>query len=172
MVFCKYCGAQVQEDVRFCPACGKEMEGNPQQPGYTAQPGYAAQPGQYDEARDIQDNKVMAVLSYLSLLFLIPLCMGTYKTSPYTKFHLNQGIVLFIASAIFSIAYGIVMAILGGIFTAVFLYSGFWVIWTIISTILGLAYLIPAVFCILGIINAATGKCKPLPIIGKFSVIK
>lgn len=44
---------------------------------------------------DIQKNKYIAALSYLSILFLIPLLLK--KDSPFAQFHAKQGLVLFIA---------------------------------------------------------------------------
>jgi len=115
---------------------------------------------------DIQENKGMAILSYI--IFFIPLLVGTHKTSPYVKFHVNQGTVLFLASLIFGVAYGILYGIISAILLAAFAF----VLWGIISTILALLWLAPTILAILGIINAATGKVKELPVIGKFSIIK
>jgi uncharacterized membrane protein len=44
---------------------------------------------------DIKKNKLVAALSYLSILFLIPLLLR--KDSPFAQFHAKQGAVLFIA---------------------------------------------------------------------------
>ena len=106
----------------------------------------------------------MAVLSYI--IFFIPLIVGAHKTSPYVKFHANQGTVLFIANLAFGIVYSIIFSIL----SVILLVTS--VLGPIIITIFGLLWIIPAVLAILGIINAATGKCKELPIIGKFTIIK
>jgi len=38
--------------------------------------------------------------------------------------------------------------------------------------LLGLFGFVFLVFCIMGIINAANGKMKPLPVIGTFTIIK
>ena len=116
----------------------------------------------------------MAVLAYI--LFFVPLIAGAHKTSPFVKFHTNQGTVLWIASLIFGVVYGIVTAILGAIFisTATTL-SGLGAgigIYGVITTILSLLWIVPAVLAIMGIVNAVTGKTKPLPLIGKFTIIK
>ena len=115
---------------------------------------------QYDP-RDVQQTKSIAWLSYLGILFLIP--MFVYKESPYTKFHVNQGIVLCILDVAGGVVLGIVSAIL------------WWVpfIGGIISGLLSLAFgVLVLVLMILGIINAATGKAEPLPIIGKIVIYK
>ena len=47
---------------------------------------------------DVANNKVMAILSYFWILFLIPLFAA--KESPFARFHANQGLLLFIWSII------------------------------------------------------------------------
>ena len=199
MAFCSKCGAQVQDGAGFCPACGQAMAAappqQPQQPYQEPQQQYQQPQQQYQQPQqqyqqpqqqyqqpqqqyqpqyqqpydDVQNNKVMAILSYFGILFLIPLATGAHKTSPFVKFHLNQGIVL----AIVMVGWGVVYGVLTGIVTAIFfasIYAG--AIGSIIIGILGLAWFFPAVLCILGIVNAATGKMKQLPLIGKFTIIK
>ncbi|MEG1027853.1 MAG: hypothetical protein RSE07_04105, partial [Oscillospiraceae bacterium] len=51
--------------------------------------------------QDINQNKGIACISYLSILFIIPLLVK--PESPFVKFHVNQGLNLFIISVIFSI---------------------------------------------------------------------
>ncbi|MCL2882342.1 MAG: zinc ribbon domain-containing protein [Coriobacteriia bacterium] len=167
MAFCQKCGAQVADGTPTCPTCGAPMAGAPA-PNY-APPAQAAPP-----ANDAEANKGMAVLAYI--LFFVPLIAGAHKTSPFVKFHTNQGTVLWIASLIFGVVYGIVTAILGAIFisTATTL-SGLGAgigIYGVITTILSLLWIVPAVLAIMGIVNAVTGKTKPLPLIGKFTIIK
>lgn len=94
---------------------------------------------------DVQENKVIAFLSYLGLLVLIPLLAK--KDSPFAQFHAKQGLVLLIAW----VALGIISWIP---------FIG-WVI-----GIIGLIVL--AVFGIMGIINALSGQAKELPLIGQF----
>lgn len=43
---------------------------------------------------DIKENKVVAAIGYLSILFLIPLLLK--KDSPFAQFHAKQGLYLFI----------------------------------------------------------------------------
>jgi uncharacterized membrane protein len=108
----------------------------------------------------------MAMLAYL--FFFIPLLAGTYKTSPYVRFHANQGTVLFIMA----LAYSGAIAILRTIGTTVLLSARLWVFMDLFLTLLVLINLVPLVFVILGMIAAANGQLKPLPIIGAFSVFK
>jgi len=94
---------------------------------------------------DIQDNKVIAALSYFGLLVLVPLLAK--KDSPYCQFHAKQGLVLLIAWVIIGII--AVIPILGWI-------VGF----------LGSIFLL--VLFVIGLINALGGKAKELPVIGQF----
>ena len=107
---------------------------------------------EFDQS-DIQQNKVMAVLAYFGLLFLVPLLAA--KESKYAKFHTNQGLVIWIAGLIA----GVVSSILAVI--------------PVVGAILGaLISLVMFALMIIGIINAATGKAKELPVIGKIKLLK
>lgn len=95
--------------------------------------------------KDIDENKLMAVLGYLGLLLLIPLLAK--KDSAYAQFHAKQGLVLLIAY----FACGIVMMI------------------PVVGWIIGtLGMLGCFIFFIMGIVNAFSGKMNELPLIGKF----
>lgn len=43
---------------------------------------------------DIKENKVVAAIGYLSILFLVPLLLK--KDSPFAQYHAKQGLYLFI----------------------------------------------------------------------------
>ena len=101
------------------------------------------------DPNDVQSNKVMAILAYFGILFLIPLLAA--KESAYARYHTNQGLILFL--------FVFVCGILG-----VIPRIG-WLITTV-------GYLAWFVFLIIGVINAAGGKMKPLPLIGNFTLIK
>lgn len=87
-----------------------------------------------------QKNVGMAVLSYLGILVLIPLLTDA-KKDPFVKFHIKQGLVLLIADIVASFI--IWVPFIG------------WILW------LGIVVLL-----IIGIINAANGQEKELPVIG------
>ena len=108
------------------------------------------------DPNDIQQNKIMAVLAYLSWLVLVPI-FGA-KNSPFARFHANQGLALAIAEIICWIVLGILvrLPLIGWIF----------------GLIEGVFSLVCLVFAIIGIVNAANGRAKELPIVGKFRVLK
>ena len=170
MAFCQKCGAPVQDGIQFCPTCGANLYAGAGDMNAPAQSYQAPQQQQYRQAppvNDVDANKGMAVLAYF--IFFIPLIAGTHKTSPYVKFHTNQGTLLFIFAAAWSIVLGIIMAIISAILVSAYLFA----VWTIISLILSLLYLVPLVLLIVGVVNAVGGKTKPLPVIGNlFTIIK
>jgi len=113
------------------------------------------------EADDAEKNKVMGILAYLGILCLVPILAA--KDSPFAKYHANQGLVLFIVWIVLAV----VLNTVNYVFLAI-LPSGLGFIFSILS----LAYLGLLVLAILGIINAARGKCVPLPVIGGIKLLK
>ncbi len=113
------------------------------------------------DPQDIENNKVMALLAYLSWLVLIPLFAA--KDSKFARFHCNQGIVLAIAElALNFVVFPILSAILGGVPVVGLLIS-------IVSGLVGLCFF---VLSVIGIINAVQGQAKELPVIGGFKILK
>jgi len=151
-MFCSGCGKEIPEGSKFCPECGKATNGTP---------------NVTNTVSDSDSTKtLMAILAYI--LFFIPLLTGAHKTSDFVKYHTNQGTVLFLATLIFSIALSIITAI----FTTILIAIGAWGLLKTIGTILGLLWLAPLALCILGIVNVVKNQTKPLPVIGKFTIIK
>jgi uncharacterized membrane protein len=111
------------------------------------------------DAEDAENNKIFGILAYLSILWIVPLVVA--KDSPFAKYHANQGLVLFIVE----IALYIVLQI---ITTLLLMIPGL----GIFAMFLSLVWLGVIILLIIGIINAAAGKCVPLPIIGKFKLLK
>lgn len=94
-----------------------------------------------------EKNIAMAIVAYI--IFFVPLLVADSKNDPFVKYHVKQGLVLFISAV------------------------AVWFIWQvipifglIIGPILNIAIF---VLLILGIINAANGVEKPLPLIGHFA---
>lgn len=114
------------------------------------------------DSGDIERNKVLSLFSYLGILLLIPL-LAT-NNSKYARFHVNQGLILFIVE----IAWGVV----SGILSVIFGLTGVTALVALFSVVSGLVSLLLFVLAILGIVNAVTGKAKELPVIGKFRLLK
>lgn len=93
-----------------------------------------------------QDDKIIAAIGYLWLLFLVPLLLK--KDNEYCQFHAKQGLVLFVASIIIMII-GII-PVLGWIIT----FFG----WIII-----------VIFALLGFVNALQGRKWEIPYLGKYA---
>lgn len=113
MAICSKCGAQVNDGVRFCPKCGAAIGGAAQpQPNAAANnllntPDVTAS---FDPA-DISANKAMGILSYLSLLVLIPIFAA--PKSRFARFHANQGLILLILEVAVSVVFFILGFITG-----------------------------------------------------------
>ena len=103
-------------------------------------------------ADDIERNKLICILCYISILWLVPLFLR--RDSRYAKFHVNQGIILSILGVVFAVA----SWLLGNI--------------PVISIVFYVTDAITAIYAILGIYNTITGKAKELPFIGGYSIIK
>jgi len=112
------------------------------------------------DPEDADKHKIFGILAYIGILCLVPILAA--KDSPFAKYHANQGLVLFILEVILAIVINVfsyILAFLPG-------FLGF------VGLIFSLLWLGPLVLLILGVINAAAGKCVPLPIIGKFKLLK
>ncbi len=114
---------------------------------------------EYDP-QDIEKNKFMAILAYFGILVIIPILAA--KESKFARFHANQGLILCVAAILYSVCYSILSAIL------------FAISWRLafLMSIVGLLGLIFLYWFIVGIINAANGKAKELPLIGKYQLLK
>lgn len=118
---------------------------------------------------DIQQNKLMAALSYFGLLVLVPLFAA--PNSGYARFHANQGLVLLIFGVCCGVAVGILSGVAVGLLGALSLggFFGFAVFTYILAGALSLGLFILG---IIGIVNAATGKAQKLPLIGNITILK
>lgn len=110
------------------------------------------------EEEDINANKVYGILSYIGFLFIIPLLAA--KDSRFAKFHANQGLVVFLAQMIINLASTIVCALLSAIHLG-----------TMAAVLAPLVSLVSLALSVIGIINAAQGKAKEIPVIGKFHIL-
>jgi len=93
-------------------------------------------------------NIAMAVVAYI--IFFIPL-LTEAKNDPFVKFHVKQGLVLFITACIAGV-------INNALF---FAWMFMWIGWLLTLGVL--------ILFILGIINAVNGKEEKLPLVGQFA---
>ena len=108
-------------------------------------------------AKEVEDNKLWAILAYFGILFLIPLFAA--KDSKYAKFHTNQGILACIVVASL------------GIVSLIFSFIPF--IKTLIAPFfLSATTIVGAVFFIYGLMNACQDRAKELPVIGGIRILK
>lgn len=120
----------------------------------------------FDKA-DIEQNKVMAILSYFGILVFIPIFAA--KDSKFARYHANQGLTLFIALFGWWIVDYILTMLLRSL---LWRGLGLWEIYSLCGTVLNLVYIVFTVLAVIGIINALNGKAKELPVIGKYKILK
>ena len=171
MAYCGKCGAKVEDNLKYCQECGASMEisaefnasqneqVNDLSEKIASLNNTSDTTSEFDK-KDIEQNKVMAILGYLSWLVIVPIFAA--PKSKFARFHANQGLVL----AITEIAWWIVQGILTSILYSISWRLGF------ISSILSLVNIAFLILTIIGIVNAVNGRAKELPIIGKFRILK
>lgn len=129
--------------------------------------------GSFDPV-DIQTNKAMAILSYIGIFVLIPI-FGA-KESNFARFHANQGLVNFLGSIIFGFVNAIIQFIwriaASWSWNITPLYAVNTAVLTVINIVLSIVSVVFLAFAIYGIVNAATGRARELPIIGKIKLLK
>ena len=135
MKYCPHCGAEIADDVRFCPTCGKETvvvvaDTNPQ-----------------FDPQDVADNKMLAMLGYLTM-GVLPM-LGA-RNSAYAMHHTNQALWIFIGSLLCGLV--CIVPILG------------WIV-------AGVGSIFLSVCDIIGIVRALNGSGKYLPFVKKLPVL-
>ena len=166
MRYCSNCGSEIPHGSRFCPQCGTPIP--PEDRDIFTEFNTDDTTNQFS-SEDIRQNKGFAVLSYIGLLVLIPI-FGASR-SPFARFHANQGVVLLI----FNVAYSIARAIAMGIMRALLYHEYFIpgkIIFHITNGATGLVQVLFVVWMVIGIVNAAKGRARELPIIGRIHILK
>jgi uncharacterized membrane protein len=106
----------------------------------------------------IGDGKLYAILGYiLPFLFFLPMVIDSLKGNAFARFHANQQLILLI------LWIG-VQFVLGNVLYMVLGMGAY-----ALMPILNLAILVLA---IMGIVHAAQGQMKELPVVGKFKLLK
>ena len=171
MKICPNCGAQLDDSAVFCTTCGVRFAPPqpqaPQPPVVPApapnygQPQYAPPPAPaydpYDhtaeyDPKDISDNKVYAMLPYILSFIGVIISLLAAQDSPYTKFHVRQGLKILVTEIIVSVI-GMIIPILG------------WIA-------LGVCVIILLVVEIICFIRVCKGQAKEPPIVRSFRFLK
>ena len=136
----------------------------PQQPVYQ-QPAPQQSPYQQtipgNPLTEEQTKKGLAILAYFGILFLIPLFAA--KKGSFARYHANQSLVLFI----FMVVFNVLSTVLGNILVNISP-----LLTLVVTGVFSLLVLVLCVFALIGIIHAAKGQRKPVPIIGGITIIK
>lgn len=99
------------------------------------------------EEKDVQENRIWAVLSYLGILFVIPLLLK--KESKFAQFHGRQGLVYFVACIVWGVVSGIPF-----------------VGWFIVAPFGGLLLFI---LWLIAVIKVLSGEYWEMPVLGKWA---
>ena len=146
MAYCRQCGALIDEAAQFCPDCGASQAG--------------AQTTRVVN-QDVEDNRFMAILSYIGPLAFVPYFAA--KQSPFAQYHAVRGLNLFILEAVF----GVAASLITGIFTLLLHVLG-----ALLGWILNLGWLGFLALSIIGIVNVCNGEKKELPIVSGIRFIR
>jgi uncharacterized Tic20 family protein len=192
---CPKCGATIEDGATSCPYCGEVFNAPQAAPQGDPNPiqGERPQPrveytgndhtAEFTEA-DRANNHVLGLVCYMGLYLLIPVL--TVKNSKFIKFHANQGIgillgyiaiqvINFVISLIFNVLAAVVGGggVISGSDTAAAVGIG---IFGILGLLWGLLYsalfLFLFVLQIIGMVTAAQGKAKSLPLVKRCRFIK
>ncbi len=194
MAFCGKCGQQVNDGVKFCPACGAPMaavaltqETPPQpaaapqqqyqQPQPVQQPPQAQQPqpaagdtfsnrnNTADSTAQFDPRDIEQHKGMSILAYFGPLVLIPILAAKDSPFaRYHSNQGLLLCIA--CIIYGIAYSILSGVILAIS-----WRLYFVVS-IIGLIGFVFAVLAVIGILNAVNGRAKELPLIGKYRLLK
>lgn len=161
MKTCTKCGASLEDAAAFCNVCGQPT-GAPATPGVAPAPAPAPAVPAFDpydhthefDAKDISDNKVIAMLVYLMGIIGVIIALLASSTSPYAAFHVRQ-----------SLKFTVVETLLGLI--------SILLCWTIIVPIAVAVFCVVLFVCkIICFFSICKGKAKEAPIICKLNFLR
>jgi uncharacterized membrane protein len=167
-MYCHKCGGQMPQDANFCNNCGEASRDSSGGHGSADYRRRGFMGNDYTASfhpSDIEANKGVSIVSYI--LFFIPLLIA--PDSKYTRFHVNQGLIVFIVSIIVNIMQNVFR--IGNWWSFGWSYN--WSSWSFNPFSITISLLqVALIACIIyGIINAINGKAVELPLIGKFRII-
>ena len=154
-MICKFCGKVIPDDSVFCPECGQSLSSDEDQAAKSFSDVQSEQSSEFvvnqtvnanpvNDYQSASQDKTMGVVAYITWIgFIVAICSSSQK-SEFTRFHLNQALVINIASMI-----------------AAFI--------PVIGFILCIVFFIAK---IVGIVYAANGQMVEIPLIGQIKIIK
>ena len=116
---------------------------------------------------EIDNGKLMALLSYIGILALIP--YFAEKENKYVRFHAIQGLNLLIVNLVVSAA-SFVVAIVATILFIIPIIG--WILGFVLYLVIGLVPVGLLVISILGVVYSLQGNAKELPIVNQIRFIK
>lgn len=105
------------------------------------------------------DSKIFAALSYFSILFIVPLVVK--KEDEFVKFHIRQGIALFLAEVIV----WFILYLIELLLVTLFSYSAF----SFISFLHKIVWLFFTFISMIGVYFAAKGDKRKIPVLWDLS---
>lgn len=111
---------------------------------------------------DIEDAKAISGISYLWILFFLPLVAK--PNSQFGKFHANQALLILFADIIISFVVGVAASIINFV---TFGFLGF-----LTGILVGAVNLVFFIIIIACLLTAISGKAYELPFIGGIKIIK
>ena len=152
MKICPVCQTQNDDAAAFCSKCGYGFNGQPvpQPMVYTDPKDHTAE----FDPRDISDNKVIAMLLYLSSFLGIIIAALTSNQSPYVAFHMRQALKFMVAGSLL------------GILAVALCFT------IIVPIACGIGYVVLFVCKIICFFQICSGKAKEAPIVSGLSFMK
>ena len=141
---CPKCGAETEDNAAFCPSCGFSFN---------------AVPDPFDHSEefapeDVSENRLYALLGYLTGLIGVVVALLMHPESPYMKFHIRQILRLTVAQVLV----GLVSAVL---------------CWTILVPIAGgICEIILVVVQVICIFRVCKGRSVEPPIVRAVPFLK
>ena len=151
MKFCPNCHLTYNDDANVCGNCGSPLTPIAAQPMMQQAIDPADHTAEFD-AKDISDNKVFAMLPYLLSFIGVIIALLAAQASPYTMFHVRQGLKLLVVEMLVLVI-GSIIPVLG------------WIA-------MGICMIILLVVEIICFVRVCKGQAKEAPIVGGFGFLK
>ena len=179
---CPKCNKEVKPKDKFCSSCGEDLSKkksskkkttNINQDEIFNKIGDTEDTSKDYTKKDKDDNKGLALLSYIGPLALVPYFYN--KGSKYVKYHAVQGMNLLVVWIVYAITYSLLSLIKVtkscdsylGIFTNCTKATPWWIRFP-----LDIVGLVLFALSVIGVVYALTGVAKKLPLIDKVTLFK